>query len=113
MNALKLFRSGMDYISIASHLNTTEAEVERQIHRLRRIERIQPYLSKRAKREAKREAQRVAAQREAERLAARSIASVPKPPRVKQTPEQKKALKQAYNKRMRAQLAEIREAHRV
>jgi hypothetical protein len=39
MNPLQLFRSGMDYISIASHLNTTEAEVERQIHRLRNKER--------------------------------------------------------------------------
>lgn len=38
MNALQLFRSGMDYISIASQLNTTEAVVERQIHRLRQEE---------------------------------------------------------------------------
>lgn len=39
MNALQLFRQGHDYISIASHLNTTEAEVERQIQRLRNQER--------------------------------------------------------------------------
>lgn len=37
-NALELFRDGFDYLQIASHLNTTEAEVERQIHRLRQEE---------------------------------------------------------------------------
>jgi len=37
-NALQLFRDGFDYLQIASHLNTTEAEVERQIHRLRQEE---------------------------------------------------------------------------
>lgn len=37
-NALQLFRAGFDYIQIASHFNTTEAEVERQIHRLRQEE---------------------------------------------------------------------------
>lgn len=38
-NALELFRAGFDYLQIASHLNTTEAEVERQIHELRKQER--------------------------------------------------------------------------
>lgn len=39
MNPLHLFRSGLDYIAIASCLRTTEAEVEREIHRLRAEER--------------------------------------------------------------------------
>lgn len=112
MNALQLFRQGQDYISIASHLNTTEAEVERQIHRLRRIERIQPYLSKRAKREAKREALHVAAKREDERLARRAAAALPKPPRVNQTMEEKAESRRLYRLRARQQLREIREAHR-
>jgi hypothetical protein len=111
MNALELFRSGFDYLQIASHLNTTEALVERRIHRLRRIERILNYRAVRAELQAAIEAQREAERIAADRRAARAIASVPKPPRVKQTPEQKKALMQAYEKRKRARLAEIRERH--
>jgi len=51
MNALQLFRQGQDYISIASHLNTTEAEIERQIHRLRQ-EEIDEAVRKREERRA-------------------------------------------------------------
>lgn len=40
MNALDLFRSGNDYHSIAAIFSTTEAEIERIIHRLRADERI-------------------------------------------------------------------------
>lgn len=109
MNALQLFRQGQDYIQIASHLNTTEAEVEveRQIHRLRRIERVGPYLTRRAEREAKREAARI----KADRRAAVAIATVPKPPRL--TEEQKAENRRLYRLRARQQLREIREAHRA
>lgn len=40
MNALELFRAGHDYHSIAAALGTTEAVIERVIHRLRADERI-------------------------------------------------------------------------
>jgi hypothetical protein len=40
MNALELFRSGHCYHSIAAALGTTEAVIERVIHRLRADERI-------------------------------------------------------------------------
>lgn len=40
MNALDLFRAGHDYHSISAALGTTEAEIERVIHRLRADERI-------------------------------------------------------------------------
>lgn len=38
MNAIKLFRAGHDYIQIANLLRTTEAEIERIIHRQRNEE---------------------------------------------------------------------------
>jgi len=37
LNALDLFKAGNDYIAIAAFLNTSEAEVEKEIHRLRKI----------------------------------------------------------------------------
>lgn len=40
MNALEWFRAGHDYPSIAAALGTTEAVIERVIHRLRADERI-------------------------------------------------------------------------
>lgn len=40
MTALDMFRSGLDYQSIADRLGTTEEEIERIIHRLRADERI-------------------------------------------------------------------------
>lgn len=40
MTALDLFRSCLDYQSIADILGTTEEEIERIIHRLRQVERI-------------------------------------------------------------------------
>lgn len=40
MNALELFRAGHDYHSIAAALGTTEAVIERVIHRLRADERV-------------------------------------------------------------------------
>lgn len=39
MNALALFKAGNDYIQIAALLHTSEAEVEKEIHRLRNEER--------------------------------------------------------------------------
>ncbi|KAA0686029.1 hypothetical protein DTW90_34655 [Neorhizobium sp. P12A] len=39
MNALELFRTDLDYIQIADRLDIDVSEVERQIHRLRNIER--------------------------------------------------------------------------
>lgn len=41
MNALELFRAGAGYIEIAAHFQTTEAVIERVIHRLRQAERMQ------------------------------------------------------------------------
>lgn len=40
MNAIEWFRSGHDYHSIAAIFGTTEADIERVIHRLRADERI-------------------------------------------------------------------------
>lgn len=40
MNALELFRAGHCYLSIAAALGTTEAVIDRVIHRLRADERI-------------------------------------------------------------------------
>ena len=40
MNALEWFRAGHDYHSIAAAIGTTEAVIERVIHRLRADERI-------------------------------------------------------------------------
>lgn len=40
MNALEWFRAGHDYHAIAAHFGTTEAVIERVIHRLRTDERI-------------------------------------------------------------------------
>ena len=40
MNALQLFRAGHAYYSIAAALGTTEAVIERVIHKLRADERI-------------------------------------------------------------------------
>lgn len=39
MNALQLFRSNHDYLQIAALLHASEAEVEKEIHRLRNEER--------------------------------------------------------------------------
>lgn len=115
MNSLELFRDGNGYIEIAQimgldliHGRNAEAEVERQIHRLRRIERVQPYLAKRSKREARRAAQRIAAARKAERFAKTAAASLPKPVRVSKTEEQKRADKKAYRIQARDALREIR-----
>lgn len=41
MNALELFRAGAGYIEIAAHFGTTEAVIERVIHRLRQAERME------------------------------------------------------------------------
>lgn len=38
-NALQLFRTGMDYIQISEEMRLSVPEVERQIHRLRNIEK--------------------------------------------------------------------------
>lgn len=38
-NALQLFRTGLDYIQIAEEMRLSVPEVERQIHRLRNIEK--------------------------------------------------------------------------
>lgn len=38
MNALQLFKSGNDYLQISAFLHISEAEVEKEIHRLRKIE---------------------------------------------------------------------------
>lgn len=41
MNALQMFRAGHDYIEIAAHFGTSEAVIERVIHRLRTAERLE------------------------------------------------------------------------
>lgn len=43
MNALELFREGHDYIEIATHFGTTEAIIERVIHKLRHAERLREH----------------------------------------------------------------------
>jgi predicted transcriptional regulator len=48
MNALELFKRGNDYLAIAALLHISEAEVEREIHRLRNEEREQAAEKKRA-----------------------------------------------------------------
>lgn len=102
MNELDLFRSGHDYLAIAKTLGLTarygragaEAEVERRIHALRGLETEKEFQA-----------------RKAEEAIARAIASVPKPPRIIKTDEEKKAAKRAYNARTREQIREIRRAH--
>lgn len=39
-NALEMFRMGNDYIQIGNLLRMTEAEVEKEVHRLRSDERL-------------------------------------------------------------------------
>lgn len=53
MNALQLFKAGNDYQQIAGFLHTSEAEVEKEIHILRKIE-----WDKQRKRENRRRYQR-------------------------------------------------------
>ena len=47
MNALQLFRMGNDYLQIGAVLHMTEAEVEKEIHRLREEERKPPVRTRR------------------------------------------------------------------
>lgn len=66
LNALDLFRRGHDYIEIAIHFGTTEAVIERVIHRLRISEQL-------GKRSAEKRSHTAAAWRERNRDELRAI----------------------------------------